>query len=62
MESVHYHCPYHPEAYLAEDYRTGDLICPECVLERTWGEVTLVLRSRQKQNMDSSQVTDGLTV
>ncbi|XP_045462545.1 transcription initiation factor IIB-like [Harmonia axyridis] len=25
-------CPHHPEAYLMEDYRAGDLICQECGL------------------------------
>ncbi|VDN53527.1 unnamed protein product [Dracunculus medinensis] len=25
-------CPYHPEANLVDDYRAGDLICPECGL------------------------------
>ncbi|CAN0341730.1 transcription initiation factor IIB [Petromyzon marinus] len=24
------HCPYHPEAVLIEDYRAGDMVCPEC--------------------------------
>uniref|UniRef100_UPI00358EE73E transcription initiation factor IIB n=1 Tax=Myxine glutinosa TaxID=7769 RepID=UPI00358EE73E len=26
------HCPSHPEAVLVEDYRAGDMICPECGL------------------------------
>ncbi|XP_030611380.1 transcription initiation factor IIB-like isoform X1 [Archocentrus centrarchus] len=26
------HCPYHPDAYLVEDYSAGDLICTECGL------------------------------
>lgn len=25
-------CPAHPEAHLVEDYRAGDMICPECGL------------------------------
>lgn len=25
-------CPNHPEAILVEDYRAGDMICPECGL------------------------------
>ncbi|KFM69993.1 Transcription initiation factor IIB, partial [Stegodyphus mimosarum] len=25
-------CPYHPDAALIEDYRAGDMICPECGL------------------------------
>lgn len=25
-------CPYHPDSSLIEDYRAGDLICPECGL------------------------------
>ncbi|KAK4319024.1 hypothetical protein Pmani_010003 [Petrolisthes manimaculis] len=25
-------CPYHPEAYLIEDYRCGDQICADCGL------------------------------
>ena len=25
-------CKYHPDAPLIEDYRAGDLICPECGL------------------------------
>ena len=26
------HCPQHPDAPLIEDYRAGDMICPECGL------------------------------
>uniref|UniRef100_A0A8D3A2J8 Transcription initiation factor IIB n=1 Tax=Scophthalmus maximus TaxID=52904 RepID=A0A8D3A2J8_SCOMX len=26
------HCPDHPDAILVEDYRAGDMICPECGL------------------------------
>lgn len=25
-------CPNHPDAILVEDYRAGDMICPECGL------------------------------
>ena len=25
-------CPSHPEAVLVEDYRAGDLVCPQCGL------------------------------
>lgn len=25
-------CPNHPDAMLVEDYRAGDMICPECGL------------------------------
>lgn len=25
-------CPNHPDALLVEDYRAGDMICPECGL------------------------------
>ncbi|CAN9513462.1 unnamed protein product [Ophioblennius macclurei] len=27
-----HHCPYHPDANLVEDFRAGDVICPECGL------------------------------
>lgn len=26
------HCPDHPDESLIEDYRAGDLICPQCGL------------------------------
>jgi hypothetical protein len=25
-------CPQHPDALLVEDYRAGDMVCPECGL------------------------------
>ena len=25
-------CRFHPEATLVEDYRAGDMVCPECGL------------------------------
>ena len=25
-------CPNHPNAFLVEDYRAGDMVCPECGL------------------------------
>lgn len=25
-------CPSHPDAILVEDYRAGDMVCPECGL------------------------------
>jgi len=32
MASAGVSCKYHPHAPLIEDYRAGDLICPECGL------------------------------
>ena len=32
MASASVSCRYHPDASLIEDYRAGDLICPECGL------------------------------
>ena len=32
MASARVACRYHPDAPLIEDYRAGDLICPECGL------------------------------
>ena len=32
MASAKVACRYHPDAPLIEDYRAGDLICPECGL------------------------------
>ena len=32
MASARVACKYHPDAPLIEDYRAGDLICPECGL------------------------------
>ncbi|XP_026691619.2 transcription initiation factor IIB-like isoform X2 [Ciona intestinalis] len=57
------HCPQHPDAALVEDYRAGDMICPECGL--VVGDRTIDVGSEwrtfsnDKDSKDMSRVGDS---
>ncbi|CAK8673640.1 transcription initiation factor IIB-like [Clavelina lepadiformis] len=57
------HCPQHPDAPLVEDYRAGDMICPECGL--VVGDRTIDVGSEwrtfsnDKDSKDMSRVGDS---